>query len=149
MVELEIKVGDQRKMARIFYKTINKMTHRPGVNYATEYLVQDFRDRLKLKRHIASVIADLAIAENKNPALIEELKQPLKAFPKSVKGQYYSAWEIIEDMYNEAVGKKRDGTPKDFAMAPIGRWNKLFANTERTVDLEEQHKRSQYGEMFE
>ena len=125
------------------------MDPRPGVKYSTEYLVQSFRDRLKLKRHVASVIADLAVAEGNNPGTIEELKQPLKSFPKSIKGQYYSAWEIIEDMYNEAMGKKRDGTPKDFAMAPIGRWNKLFAETERVIELEEQHKRSQYGELFE
>lgn len=125
------------------------MAPRAGVNYSTEYLVQEFRDRLKLKRHIASVLADLAVAENKNPALIDELKQPIKSFPKSTKGQYYSAWEIIEDMYNEATGKKKDGTPKDFAMAPIGRWNRLFKDTERMIELEEQHKRSQFGDIFE
>lgn len=142
-------VGDQRKMARIFYKTIHKMDPRPGVKYATEYLVQEFRDRKRLTRHVASVLQDIAILEHDRPGFIKEMETPLKDFPKSTRGEYYSAWEIVEDMYNEATGRKRDGTPKDFAMAPIGRWNRLFKDTEREIVLEEQHKRSQFGDIFE
>lgn len=136
-------------MARIFYRSIHKMEPRPGVKYATEYLVQNFRDRKRLTRHIANVLQDIALLEHDRPGFIKEMEQPLKSFPKSTKGQYYSAWEIVEDMYKEATGRKRDGTPKDFAMAPIGRWNKLFKDTDREIVLEEEHLRTQYGELFQ
>ena len=125
------------------------MEPRPGVKYATEYLVQTHRDRKKLSRHIATVLQDIAILEHNNPGFIKEMEQPLKAFPKSVKGSYYSAWEIVEDMYKEATGRKRDGLPKDFAMAPIGRWNKLFKDTERQVELLEEHERTKFGDIFD
>ena len=136
-------------MAKIFYKAIHKMEPRPGVKYATEYLVQTHRDRKKLTRHIANVLQDIAILEHNNPGFIKEMEQPIKGFPKSVKGQYYSAWEIVEDMYKEATGRKRDGMPKDFAMAPIGRWNRLFKDTDRQIDLFEEHQRTNFGDIFD
>jgi len=136
-------------MARIFYKEIKQMEPRPGVKYATEYLIQNFRDRKKLKRHIADVLQGIAILEHDCPGFIKQMDEPLREFKKSRQGEYYSAWEIVEDMYKEATGVKRDGTPKDFAMAPIGRWNRLFKDTDREIELELEENRTQFKEVFE
>jgi hypothetical protein len=38
-------------------------------------------------------------------------------------------------MLIEAAGKKKNKEPKDFAMAPIERWNKLFDGTEWEIVL--------------
>jgi hypothetical protein len=44
-------------------------------------------------------------------------------------------WEIVEDIIGEARGKTRQGLPKDFAQAPIDRWNRLFAGTEYEFEM--------------
>jgi hypothetical protein len=86
---------------------------------------------------------------NGGTGFIKEMNEPLRDFKKSKKGEYYSAWEIVEDMYKEATGRKRDGTPKNYAMAPIGRWNRLFKDTTREIQLELEENRTQFKEVFE
>jgi hypothetical protein len=43
----------------------------------------------------------------------------------------------MTDMAQEAQGKTRQGLPKDYAQAPIERWNKLFANTDYEFEMTE------------
>jgi len=135
-------------MTRIFFNEIKALEPRPGVTYATEYLIQHRKDRVKLKQHVGKLLEQLAILQQSNPSIIDELQKPDTRFRKSRKGEYYTQWEIIEDMYKESIGRKKDGTPKDFAMAPIGRWNRLFKGTDTEIILDSVDNRSQYNEVF-
>jgi hypothetical protein len=58
--------------------------------------------------------------------------------------------EMFEDIIGECRGAKRDGTPKDFARAPIDRWNKLFYDTDYAIDMVEsyQDKITTFDSMF-
>ena len=60
--------------------------------------------------------------------------QGQKGFPKT-KGGNRTLWEIVEDIMGEAHGKTRQGLPKDFAKAPIDRWNKLFKGTDYEFEM--------------
>jgi hypothetical protein len=53
---------------------------------------------------------------------------PLKDFRK-VDKSYRTPEEIVQDLLLEAIGQKRNGEHKDFAQAPIERWNRLWADT--------------------
>jgi len=122
-------------MARtIRYQKMSKMLPRDGQNFATTYLKQTLEQRKELCRHIKLVISELNQALETNPDLNEFVKQPLKGF-KTTQGVNRSILVIIEDMCNEARGKTKQGLPKDFAMAPIERWNKLFEGTDYSIDL--------------
>lgn len=113
---------------------MSKMLPRDGTNFSTTYLKQTLEQRKEFCRHIKQVITEISNALEDNLELNSFVRQPLKGF-KTTQGVNRSIMVIIEDMCNEAKGKKKDGLPKDFALAPIERWNKLFEGTDYAVDL--------------
>jgi hypothetical protein len=120
-------------MKTIKYQRIEIMEPREGVSYSTKYLKQSLEQRMELTRHVKQAASELLheIERMPDPATINT---PLKGF-KTTTGKNRSAMDILVDMLTEARGKKRDGKPKDYALAPIERWNKLFKGTDYEINL--------------
>ena len=121
-------------MKTIRYQKMNKMEPRDGVKYSTTYVKQTLAQRKELCRHIKTVVTEIADAVEGDEELLDFLRTPLKGF-KTTTGHNRTATDILTDMVNEAKGRQRNDLPKDFALAPIERWNKLFADTDYAVDL--------------
>ncbi len=119
-------------MKTIKYQRIETMTPREGVAYATRYLKQSLEQRQELSNHIFRCTRQLLLAALTSTAV--DLDRPLKGF-KTTTGSNRSATQVLQDAVNEAQGKKRDGRPKDYALAPIERWNKLFKGTDYEIQL--------------
>ena len=121
-------------MKTIRYQKFNKMEPRDGVKYSTTYVKQTLDQRKELTKHIKSVINEIAEVIETDPDLLDFVRTPLKGF-KTSNGINRTTTDILTDMVNEAKGKQKNGLPKDFALAPIERWNKLFAGTEYEINL--------------
>jgi hypothetical protein len=121
-------------MKTIKYQKKQIMEPRDGVKYSTTYLKQTLEQRKELCRHVKQVVNEIADALEKDPELLDFVRVPLKGF-KTTTGHNRTITDILTDMVNEAKGKMRNGMPKDFAMAPIERWNKLFEDTDYAIDL--------------
>lgn len=121
-------------MKTIRYQKLIKMDPREGTNYATTYVKQTLEQRKELCKHIKSVIGEIADGLEGDEDLLDFIRTPLKGF-KTTTGQNRTVSDILTDMVNEAKGHKRNGEFKDFALAPIERWNKLFKGTEYEIVL--------------
>ena len=121
-------------MKTIRYQKMTQMEPRDGVQYATTYVKQTLEQRKELCQHIRQVITEVSQAVEQDDDLNEFILEPLKGF-KTTQGKNRSIADLLTDMANEARGKQRNGMPKDFALAPIERWNKLFAGTAYAVSL--------------
>ena len=80
-----------------------------------------------------------------------ESQRPLSGFPKTRGQPNRSMQEILTDMVGEIQGTKTNGKPKDFAAAPIARWNKLFRGSELEFRLQEStstNRANQYNNLF-
>jgi hypothetical protein len=118
----------------IRYQKKQTMEPRDGVNYATTYVKQTLDQRRDLVKHIKMVVTEISYVCDANPDWNIFVNQPLRGF-RTTQGVNRSTRDILSDMCNEARGKTKKGLPKDFAMAPIERWNKLFEGTDYAVDL--------------
>lgn len=121
-------------MKIIRYQKLSKMEPRDGVKYSTTYVKQTLQQRKELCRHIKVVVTEISDAIEGNEDLMDFVRTPLKGF-KTTTGQNRSITDLLRDMINEAAGKQKNSLPKDFALAPIERWNKLFDGTDYAVDL--------------
>lgn len=121
-------------MKVIRYQKMNKMEPREGVKYSTTYVKQTLDQRKELCKHIKTVITEISDALEGDDDMLDFMRTPLKGF-KTTTGQNRTPTDILTDMVNEAKGRQKNGTPKDFALAPIERWNKLFEGTDYAVDL--------------
>ena len=123
---------------KIGYLETHQMEAREGVRYATTYYKQTLAQRKELVNHVHMVLQEIAEALKTMPEYDAWLFEPQKMYPKTGQGrrrEYRSIMEMFEDMMGECRGAKRDGTPKDFAQAPIERWNKLFYETDYAIDM--------------
>ena len=107
------------------------MPPRPGVEYSTVYIQQTSTQRQELVIHIRRCVEELLAVVEGDPVWEHLVKQRLKGF-----NRYRTIITIITDLVNEANGKRADGRPKDFARAPIDRWNRLFKDTAYEIILE-------------
>ena len=121
-------------MKDIRYQKLNKMEPRDGVKYSTTYVKQTLDQRKSLCKHIKTVVTEIADALEGDEDLLDFMRTPLKGF-KTTTGHNRTATDILTDMVNEAKGKQKNNLPKDFALAPIERWNKLFAGTDYEINL--------------
>jgi len=128
-------------MKTIRYQKLNKMEPRDGVKYSTTYVKQTLEQRKELTKHIRLVITEISQAVEQDPDLLDFMRTPLKGF-KTSSGQNRTGTDILTDMVNEAKGKTKQNLPKDFALAPIERWNKLFADTDYAIDLVQTYTRA-------
>jgi len=117
-------------MAQFRYLTVKKMEPRPGYHYSTEYYQQTSEDRQKLQDHCESVIAEIAEHIIADQEVYNCVNQPLKRFPRSQRNEYYTAWDILIDVFFQL----RAG--RDLPQGMLGRWNRLFeSNTQAQIDM--------------
>ncbi len=120
---------------KIRYERMEKMLPRDGVKYSTVYVKQRLEDRKQLVRHIQRCAKDIQSWVDANePGWREFMQEPQRGFP-TTKGVNRTPETIVVDLILEAQGRTRQGLPKDFALAPIERWNKLFKDTEFQFEL--------------
>lgn len=118
----------------IKYQKIHEMEPREGLKYSTKYLKQTLEQRQELVKHVKLVLEEISDAIEGDQELFEWVMTPLKGFPRQHQ-QNRSLKDIIADMTIEAKGKRKNGVPKDFALAPIERWNKIFKDTDYEIEL--------------
>lgn len=126
-------------MAKTFYyQSTQSMEPRPGTAFATTYYKQTLDQRKQLTKHIFRSSKEIVEALDQDSDMMKwATTHPLKGFPKTGKQKNRTVWEILEDIIGEAKGVKKNGDPKDYAQAPIERWNKLFADTEFEFRMEQ------------
>jgi hypothetical protein len=111
------------------------MEPREGLNYSTTYVKQTPEQRKQLVNHCRYVLEQIADAVEGNDELMNWVTWPMNGFPR--KGlPNRSISDIIADMIQESQGRRSNGQPKDFALAPIERWNKVFKDTPYEIILE-------------
>jgi hypothetical protein len=123
------------------------MEPRDGVAYHTTYYRQTADQRRQLTKHFVEVITEITEYLDQNPHYLDWAQDyGLKGFPKSTGGKR-SLWDIMTDIAQEARGRKRDGQLKDYAKAPIDRWNRLFEGTEYQVYLMQRTEKSFFQDL--
>jgi hypothetical protein len=133
-------------MTRQFHYTSRKeMEPRPGTNFATTYYKQTQAEYNRLRQHIYLVGADMMARCDGNADHNLWAQTPMKAYRKSVRGQYYTPMEIVTDML-EQFSKQ-----KDIPSGMLGRWNKLFAGTEWDFQLVSgtPARETTFGQLFD
>lgn len=118
----------------IRYQKLVKMEPREGVAYSTTYVKQTLDQRNQLTKHVRRVVSEIADALEGDDDMLDWIRTPLKGY-KTTNGVNRSALDILTDMVNEAKGKTKHNMPKDYALAPIERWNKLFESTDYEIVL--------------
>ena len=126
-------------MAKTFYyQNTHSMEPRPGTAFATTYYKQTLDQRKQLTKHIFRSSKEVVEALDQDSDMMAwATTHALKGFPKTGKQKNRTVWEIMEDIVGEAKGVKKNGDPKDYAQAPIERWNKLFHDTEYEFHMEQ------------
>jgi len=122
---------------KIYYQKTVTMQPRDGVKYATTYVKQTAKQRQQLTDHLVRCTRLINTWINTEQGWSTAMDRPLKGFP-TTKGSNRTPMTVIVDILNEAQGRQRNGTLKDYALAPIERWNKLFEGTEFAFELESQ-----------
>ena len=118
-----------------YYLTTKQMQPRPGQRFATEYYKMRRPQRNLVRDHIIQCCQELLTAWDRDVSLETWAHRPLTGF-KRVNAPNRSVYDIVTEQLEEAMGTKRNGDPKDFALAPIERWNKLFQATDFEIKLE-------------
>lgn len=134
----------------IEYEKMEKMLPREGVTYSTTYVKQTARQRHQLCEHIRTVLLEIQqfIDSCEDPEdWLCWMETPLRGFKKTA-GTNRTMIEILTDMVAEANGKKKNGDAKDFALAPIERWNKLFKDTDYEIELERDRQYQLTSKLF-
>jgi hypothetical protein len=115
-------------MKTIGYTKIQEMEPRPGVRYATKYYKQSHLQRETLVDWIRKSALDIVECVDNDRDFAQWWTTPIKEFRKTDR-THRTPQEIVTDLLLEATGSKRNGEHKDFAQAPIERWNRLFRET--------------------
>jgi hypothetical protein len=124
-------------MTTFTYLELKKMTPRSGVKFATTYVKQHPKQREEMSKWILQRIEEIVDMVDCDYRLAEEIYTPLPDFKRTQKQPPRSLADIVKDLRDECVGTKKDGSPKDFAMAPIERWNKFFKGSQYEFRLEQ------------
>jgi hypothetical protein len=121
-------------MLTVKYERMVRMEPREGLNYSTVYIKQTPAQRLVLSKHIERCCRDIIQVVTLNTEWKTWIETPLKGF-KTTAGQNRSCLDIITDLFDESRGLRRNGELKDYALAPIERWNRLFKDTDYEFEL--------------
>lgn len=138
-------------MKTFYYQKTHQMEARDGNRFATVYYQQTLEQRKQLSKHIKTCSQEILDYLDKNPKeMAWHQETPLKGFPKTRGQPNRTTWEIVTDIIGEAQGRKKNGLPKDYAQAPIDRWNKLFADTEYEFRMEQNEgvKKTTFNELW-
>jgi len=132
-------------MAPEFHYTSRKeMEPRPGVRFATTYYKQTQAEYARLRQHIYRVAAEIMAACDSDLDTYRWWTTPLKGYRKTA-GANYTPSEIVTDMVEQFVKQK------DLPSGMLGRWNRLFADTDYDIRLVSGRpaRDTTYGELFD
>ena len=135
-------------MIKTFYYTdIKEMKPRPGVSYFTKYVLQDREERKKMADRFVRLVTEFRNQARQDPQLDQALSQPVPKMKAKTDKSKRTFYEVMDDIIQESLGKRTNGTPKDFAMAPIERWNHAFPDY--AVELEQGIRpTTTFGDLF-
>jgi len=102
-------------MPEFKYTSKQELAPRPGQKFATTYYRFTGAERLRLHRHMRKLLEDFF--ENIDDAT---LQAPLRGFPRQGRQPNYSAYNILEDLYDYVCYEG-----KDVPSGMLGRWNRL------------------------
>jgi hypothetical protein len=120
-------------MAIFRYTKTVEMAPKEGQKFATTYYKQRPEEAVKTKQFIALVGTEIISACERNPELQEFCQQPLRGFPRTNNKPNYSIEDVICDM----IGQMENG--KDLPSGMMGRWGRLFNDTEYDIELLQEH----------
>jgi len=132
-------------MAKQFHYTSRKeMEPRPGTRFATVYYKQTQTEYNRLRTHIYAVAAEIMAQCDGDLDTYRWWTTPLKGYRKT-QGANYTPSEIVTDMVEQFVKQK------DLPSGMLGRWQKLFADTDWDIVLVSgrPHKETTFGQLFQ
>jgi len=89
------------------------------------------KEQKRLLIHVRDVASDITRCVNNNPAH-NWIYVPLSKFPKKGRKPHYTLEEIVADMLEQLM--KGNDVPSGM----LGRWNRLFNNTDFDIVMEDQ-----------
>lgn len=116
-------------MAQFGYRHIKKMTPRPGRSYATEYYQQGREEQARCQAWVAATAQMITDRADETADGWITIQQPLRGFRRRESTGCYTALDIITDLLQQMV----EG--RDIPSGMLGRWNRLFADTDRTIEM--------------
>ena len=131
-------------MAPEFHYTSRKeMEPKPGTNFATTYYKQTQQEYTRLRAHIYRVAAEIMALCDSDLDTYRWWTTPLKGYRKTA-GANYTPSEIVTDMVEQFVKQK------DLPSGMLGRWNRLFADTDYDIRLVSGRPavETTYGQLF-
>ena len=102
-------------MPEFKYTSKQELAPRFGQKFATTYYRFTGAERLRLHRHMRKLLEDFFDAVDDRT-----LRTPLTGFPRTGKRPNYSAYDILEDLYDYVCV-----AGKDVPSGMLGRWNRL------------------------
>lgn len=120
------------------YTRMTAMEPLPGRRYSTTYIVQRQEDRKAAHDQLRRIVTEILTAIEADAELRTWFEhQPLPGFPTAAK-RNRTPLAVVQELLEEFQGTKRNGQPKDIALAPIERWNRLFGGTQWAIELKRQ-----------
>ena len=129
---------------KFLYRRIRVMEPRPGQRYSTRYIqMTPHQHEVCLEWCLIAAQVILGRCERD----VEQgtwLTQPLRRFPRSERGQYYTPEDIMYDLVNQL------NSGRDLPEAMVGRWNRLLSPDWHLEFESEQdsHAHNRYSELF-
>lgn len=128
--------------AEHYYQSTETMTPREGKSYSTTYYKQTLEQRKRLETFFRKSIAEIVATAQEHPEMMDWLRTPDKRFKRDkntpATQKHKTPGELLGDILGECEGTKRNGLPKDFAQAPIERWNRLLKGTAYEIEMVQQ-----------
>lgn len=116
-------------MAKFGYTHRREMDPVPGRKFSTTYYKQNRKEQQRTKDHVGKILSQLGTDALSDPNAMAALTAPLSRFPRKETQGYYSALDIVTDMWEQMH------SGKDIPSGMLGRWNKLFDGTGNELDM--------------
>jgi len=145
---ININITNGKQTMKFYYHTLKNMEPRYGNSYATSYYQINVKERQKLKEFIEQIIMDIALCHSSDTLYYQFIDQPLSGNFRKTKGKpNYTPLEIITDLNSQL------NAGKDVPSGMLGRWQRLFKNTEWDIDMIPRRKKGKaelmkYSELF-
>lgn len=128
------------------YKSTRVMPSRNGYKFSTTYWKQTDDQRKSSKARVIEICNEIYQLVSTSEEYAEYMITPLKNF-KRLDGENYTPEDIITDMLKQYIHQK------DLCSGMLGRWNRLFKNTDYEIFLEEDitvhfHKETNFHNIF-
>lgn len=120
-------------MAVFNYKKSRVMDPRPGVKYSTTYYQQSRSQAQATYEHVKNVAESIVEVCEGNPDWHDFVQEPLSGYPRSDQRPNYSVEDVVSDLLFQL------DSGRDIPSGMLGRWNRLFADTEWDIELVQEY----------